>query len=144
MVPKSKARAELDAILSPINSRAESPSPSAKWGDFVNNTYLPFYRRKWKRSSTETNEDRLRVHLVAVYSERTLGSFGRDELQTMLEENAAVGLSYSVVAHLRWDLRQIFRMAVAEGYLTRNPAELLFIPGMQSARRGGTDMFFST
>src|SRR5258708_8162370 len=51
----------------------------------------------------------------------------------MLEEKAAVGLSYSVVAHLRWDLRQIFRMAVAEGYLPRNPAELLFVP--REARR---------
>src|ERR1700730_15603735 len=63
-VPKAQAQAELDAILSPINSRAESPSPSAKWGVFVTNTYLPFYRRKWKRSSAMTNEDRLRVHLL--------------------------------------------------------------------------------
>jgi len=92
------------------------------------NTYLPFYRRKWKRSSAMTNEDRLRVHLMPPYSERTLGSFNRDELQNMLDEKAAAGLSYSTVAHLRWDLRQIFRMAVAEGYIPRNPAELLFIP----------------
>jgi integrase len=33
-----------------------------------------------------------------------------------------------MVAHLRWDLRQVFRMAVAEGCLLRNPAELLFVP----------------
>ena len=85
MVPKAKAQAELDAILSPINSRAEAPSPSAKWGEFVKNTYLPFYRRKWKRSTISTNEDRLRVHLMPEFSERTLGSFGRDELQTCVE-----------------------------------------------------------
>ncbi len=127
-VPKAKARAELDAILSPINSRADAPSPSKKWGEFVVNTYLPFYRRKWKRSSASTNEDRLRVHLNPIYAERTLGSFNRDELQTLLDEKAASGLSYSVVAHLRWDLRQILRMAVSEGHLVRNPAELLFIP----------------
>jgi integrase len=127
-VPKAQARGELDAILSPINSRADAPSPTRKWGDFVKNTYLPFYRRKWKRSSASTNEDRLRVHLEPIYGERTLGSFNRDELQTMLDQKAASGLSYSVVAHLRWDLRQIFRMAVSEGYIQRNPAELLFIP----------------
>ena len=46
----------------------------------------------------------------------------------MLDEKAASGLSYSVVAHLRWDLRQILRMAVSEGHILRNPAELLFIP----------------
>jgi hypothetical protein len=33
-----------------------------------------------------------------------------------------------VAQELRWDLRQIFRMAVAEGHIVRNPAELLFIP----------------
>lgn len=127
-VPKTKARAELDAILAPINSRAEAPSSTRKWGDFVNNVYLPFYRRKWKHSTAFTNEDRLRVHFEPIYAERSLGSFTRDELQTMLDEKAATGLSYSIVAHLRWDLRQILRMAVSEGYIPRNPAELLFIP----------------
>jgi integrase len=127
-VPKADARRELDIILAPINSRTDAPSPSRKWGDFVTGTYLPFYRRKWKRSSTMTNEDRLRVHLEPVYGDRPLGGFRREELQTFLDEKAACGLSYSVVAHLRWDLRQIFRMAVSEGYLLRNPAELLFVP----------------
>ena len=84
-VPKAQAQAELDAILAPINSRAQAPAPSAKWGEFIVNTYLPFYRRKWKRSSAVTNEERLRVHLTPVYSERTLGSFSRDELQTLLD-----------------------------------------------------------
>lgn len=127
-VPKAQARSELDQILSPINSRADAPSATKKWGEFVNNTYLPFYRRKWKRSSANTNEDRLRVHLEPIYGERTLGSFNREELQTMLDEKAQSGFSYSVVAHLRWDLRQILRMAVSEGHILRNPAELLFIP----------------
>src|ERR1700686_1544612 len=88
---KAQARGELDAILAPINARAEAPSASAKWGVFVNQTYLPFYQRKWKRSSSMTNQERLKVHLVPVYSERTLGSFGRDELQTLLDGKAASG-----------------------------------------------------
>lgn len=128
VTPKAKAQGELDAILAPINSRAEAPSSTTKWGDFVKNVYLPFYVRKWKRSTTLSNEDRLRVHLLPVFSDRTLGSFSRNELQALLDAKAEAGLSYSVVAHLRWDLRQIFRMAVSEGYITRNPAELLFVP----------------
>lgn len=127
-MPKAEARKELDAILAPINNRAESPSPNRKWGEFVKNTYLPFYRRKWKRSTARSNEHRLQFHLEPIYGERTLGSFNREELQTMLDGKAASGLSYSIVAHLRWDLRQILRMAVSEGYILRNPAELLFIP----------------
>src|SRR4051812_44431804 len=127
-VPKAQARTELDAILAPINARADAPSPSKKWIDFVNGTYLPFYKRKWKRSTAIANEDRLRVHLNPMYGERSLGSFNRDELQTMLDEEATNGFWYSVVAHLRWDLRQILRTAVSEGYIAKNPAELLFVP----------------
>jgi integrase len=127
-VAKAHAQAQLDAILAPINSRASAPSPSTTFGEFVTHTYLPFYQRKWKRSTIDTNVDRFRVHLTPLYGERKLGSVTRDELQDMLDEKAASGLSYSTVAHLRWDLRQVFRMAVQEGHVVRNPAELLFIP----------------
>ncbi len=127
-VRKAEAQAALDAILAPINARAQAPSPSTTWGEFVSNTYLPFYSRKWKLSTKATNEDRFRVHLTPIYGERKLGSFSRDGLQELLDEKTRAGLSYSVVAHLRWDLRQVFRMAVQEGHLLRNPAELLFIP----------------
>src|SRR5690349_20503358 len=55
--------------------------------------------------------------------------FAKDSWKLITAESSQrTGLSYSVVAHLRWDLRQIFVMAVAEGFLERNPAELLFIP----------------
>lgn len=130
---KSQAEAEMASIVAPINARSTTPSATTKFGDFVNEGYLPFYRRKWKRSTTMTNQDRLRFHLTSTYAERTLGSFGRDELQEFLETKTASKLSYSVVAHLRWDLRQIFAMAVSEGHILRNPAELLFIP--RSAKR---------
>jgi integrase len=125
---KAQVQAELNAILAPINGRAGNPSSSAKFGEFVMGTCLPFYRRKWKRSSAMTNESRFRFHLLSVFSERSLGSFTRDELQDLLDEKTRKNLSFSTVAHLRWDLRQIFAMAVQEGYISKNPAELLFVP----------------
>src|SRR5262249_39690133 len=36
--------------------------------------------------------------------------------------------SFSTVDHLRWDLHQVFEMAVSEGHIDRNPASLLFTP----------------
>src|SRR5262249_53170616 len=50
---------------------------------------------------------------------------------------AACGLSFSVVDHLRWDLRAILRLAVQDGYIPSNPAELLFVPqtGSRPLRR---------
>jgi integrase len=106
---------------------------STTWSDFVNYTYLPFYRRKWKISTKETIEARIRTHLTPCFGARPLANFRRDELQAFLDAKAHAGLSYSVVAHLRWDLRQVLRMAVEEEILSRNPAELLFVP--REARR---------
>jgi len=130
---KYDAEAKLARLLEPINAGLAERPLTCPFGEFVRQIYLPFYRRKWKRSTTASNEDRLQNHLTAVFEERGLSSFTRNELQDFLDRKAAVGLSYSVVAHLRWDLRQVFHMAVAEGYLERNPAELRFVP--REARR---------
>ncbi len=84
-----------------------------------------------------TNEDRLAHHLTSEFAARSLGSFGRDELQSFLDGKGET-LSFSMVDHMRWDLKQIFDMAVAEGYLRRNPALLLFTP--RECRRPGTQV----
>lgn len=83
--------------------------------------YVPYYSRKWKQSTRENNVNRVSVHLVAKLGERELSGFKRDELQDLLDGKAQT-LSFSVVDHLRWDLKQIFDMAVAEGHVERNPA----------------------
>ena len=73
-----------------------------------------------------TNKDRMRQHLLSEFGACILGSFNREQLQDYLDRKAASGLSFSVVDHLRWDLKQVFDMAVAEGFLLRNPAQLFF------------------
>src|SRR5712692_259461 len=130
---KYDAETKLAQILDPLNARVSEGAANWSFGSFVRNVYLPFYRRKWKASTAACNEDRIAHHLTSAYEERILRTFNRDELQMFLDGKAAADLSYSVVAHLRWDLRQIFRMAVSEGHLHRNPAELLFVP--REARR---------
>lgn len=126
-VTKAQAQSELAALVAPLNSKRDEPSERKSFGDFVRDVYLPFYRRKWKRSTTMTNGDRLAHHLTSEFDARLLGSFDRDELQALLDRKSQT-LSFSVVDHLRWDLKQIFDMAVAEGYLRRSPAALLFTP----------------
>jgi integrase len=66
--------------------------------------------------------------MTTVFRARPLASFanGRDELQALLDSKASG--SFSVADHLHWDLNQIFRMAVNEGFLQRNPAALLYTP----------------
>jgi integrase len=130
---KVEAEAKLARLIEPINSHLKDPAPDLQFGALVRQIFLPFYRRKWKTSTTGSNENRFDRHLLTAFEDRPLASFSRDELQHFLDRKAAGGLSHSMVAHLRWDLRQIFRMAVAEGCLLRNPAELLFV--LREARR---------
>lgn len=125
---KSKAQAELALILAPINGRFSSPTETCTFGDFVERIYLPFYRRKWKGSTAAENEGRIRHHLCGEFAADSLRTFRRDGLQALLDRKAALGRSFSVVDHLKWDLNQIFEMAVAEGHLHRNPAKVLFTP----------------
>ena len=62
-----------------------------------------------------------------------MSGFRRDELQDLLDAKAKT-LSFSVVDHLRWDLKQVFDMAVAEGHIERNPALFLFTHEMRRSR----------
>jgi integrase len=125
---KSKARAELAAIVAAVNNNKTPESEVCKFQDFVKQVFLPFYRRKWKSSTTMTNEDRFKNHLISELGNRVLSSMTRDELQNLLDRKATARLSYSIVGHLRWDLKQIFGLAIAEGFVQRNPASLLFVP----------------
>src|SRR5206468_10943978 len=94
----------------------------------IRETFLPFYRRKWKLSTASTTGDRIRMHIIADLGTLELPSITRDLLQQYLEQKAAAGLSFSVVDHLRWDLRAIFRLAAQDRLLPSNPAEMLFTP----------------
>jgi integrase len=125
---KTAARRELSKIVSPINARETPPGQGWEFRQFVDRVYLSFYRRKWKRSTAVTNEERINYHLIPTFGNSTLGSFDREGLQEFLDRKAAAGLSFSTVDHLRWDLKQMFDMAVAEGFLLRNPAQLIFTP----------------
>jgi len=129
---KFDAEKKLARILEPINTSVLDPYDDWKFGPFLRQVFLPVYKRKWKESTTLCNLDRFGHHLLPVFGERSMRSIVRQELQEYLDAKAAKGLSYSVVAHLRWDLRQIFRLAVAEGILQRNPAEMLFVPAEAS------------
>jgi integrase len=131
---KSEAERQLAALLVPINARFSCPSARVKFGDFVNHTYRPCYQRKWKKSTAVTNNERMQCYLLPAFGQEPLEKLTREVLQQFLDDKAAAGLSFSTVAHLRWDLRQILRMAEVEGYIERNTAEMLFVPS--GARRG--------
>jgi integrase len=111
---KTEARDAVAAIVARLNPQTDKPL----FDEFVENVYFPYYSRKWKASTCENNKQRMRTHLLAAFDCRPLDSLLRDELQDFMDSKGNAGLSFSVVDHLRWDLKQIFD----------NPALLLFTP----------------
>lgn len=125
---KSDARKKRDELMQEINARqAAAPDPEITFGDFFEGVALPFLRSKWKRSTASTSENRIRHHLLAAFGEQKLSTLGLQGLQAFLTAKAA-DFSRSVVAHLRWDLRSVFKLAVAEGYVKRDPTGALYTP----------------
>jgi integrase len=125
---KSDAQQAQADFMKEVNARvATAPDPHITFGDFLEGVALPFLRSKWKRSTRDTTENRIRHHLLAEFEQEKLASLGLKALQAFLATKAAT-LSRSIVAHLRWDMRAIFKLALAEGYLERDPTPALFTP----------------
>jgi integrase len=130
---KSEARDEMAKIVKPINDRAEKvTSQDITVKDFIEGVFLPFYRRKWKRLTDESRTDSITRYIVGAFGSRQLSSLTRDEMQQFLDDRKH--LAFSTVDHLRWDLKQIFDLAVAESVIQTNPVYvqpgtmLLFVP----------------
>ena len=124
---KSEAREAVGKIIAEMEKKRQG-NRIWRFGEFVSEVYFPYYGRKWKASTRVNNMNRVAIHLVETFGARELTSLRRDELQDFLDGKAQAGLSFSTVDHLRWDLKQIFDMALAEGHIVRNPASLLFTP----------------
>ena len=108
-----------------IVKRLKKDSNPKMFGPFVEGPYFEFYSGKWKLSTAETNKQRIRTHLVEAFRDRDMASIRRDELQALLDAKSKTH-SFSVVDHTRWDAKQIFDMAIAEGIVRLNPAALLY------------------
>jgi integrase len=120
-------KGEAREAVAEIVKRIKKDTNPKLFGPFVEGPYFDFYTGKWKSSTADNNKQRIRTHLVEPLRERDLASIRRDELQGMLDAKSKT-YSFSVVDHLRWDVKQIFDMAIAEGILKLNPAALLYTP----------------
>src|SRR5262245_37981092 len=126
---RPEALAEMAKLLQPVNAHAGQVI-SRIWtlADWIRDRFLPFSQRRWKPSTASTTGDRIRKHILTDLGPLEMPSITRDNLQKYLEQKAAQGHSFSLVDHLRWDLRAIFRLAVQDRLLGSDPAEMLFTP----------------
>jgi integrase len=75
-----------------------------------------------------TTEATINAHLVPSFGPSLLEDLKRADLQGLLDRTASAGLSRSVVAHLRWQMHAIFRLAMGEGAVDRDPTLGLSVP----------------
>jgi integrase len=126
---RPEALAEMATLLQRVNIHV-GQRISRTWtvAEWIRDMFLPLGRRKWKLSTATTTGDRIRKHLIHDLGSLQIQSVTRELLQQYLEEKAAAGCSFSLVDHLRWDLRAVFRLAAQDRLLSSNPAEMLFTP----------------
>ena len=121
-ISKSQADAMMASILQPLNkSSGQVAPPRYTFSEYVEDVFLPVHRRKWKESTRATSEHTIRRHLLAPLGDRLLSEIKREDLQVLLDDKARTH-SASVVAHLRWHLSAIFRMALSDGAAGVNPS----------------------
>lgn len=125
---KSDAQREQSRIMEEVNSRPNAIQRSMTFGQFVERVALPFLRPKWKLSTRTTNENLISTHLTEAFKEVLLSEMSVTRLQEFLQAKADAGYSESVVAHCRWNLSNLLRLAVAEGYIETDPTTSLYIP----------------
>jgi integrase len=125
---ESQAWFELAEILRPINEGINKPSMTVyTFAQFVGNVFLPHARKGWKEDSTaKTSVQIIEDHLVKELGSKLLHEITRQDLQDVLDKKALAN-SYSVVAHIRWFLNAIFKLAVSDGVVTSNPAAELVL-----------------
>ncbi|MEZ5364913.1 MAG: tyrosine-type recombinase/integrase [Bryobacterales bacterium] len=116
------------SILQPLNQESgQLTPPRYSFREYVEDVFLPVHRRKWKESTRATSEHTIGRHLLPTLGDRRLSEIGREDLQLLLDSKACTH-SASVVAHLRWHLSAIFRMALSDGAISVNPSPGLFTP----------------
>jgi len=124
----AEAEAILSALLQPVNSGvARAAKPVYTFHQFINEGYLPFCRRGWKESTAGTSDQIVKTHLVTAFGPALLHAIRREEMQDFLDRKA-LECSSSLVAHLRWFLNAIFKLALSDGLVINNPAAELRIP----------------
>lgn len=97
-------------------------------GEFIEQNYFKHKEAVWKESSKSTTTDRIDRHIVEPLRHVLVTEASRTTLQELLDKKAEEGLGKSMLDHLRFDLRDIIALAVADRVVDRNAASMLHTP----------------
>jgi len=77
---RAEARAELDRILAPLNSRPIAPCPNMTLRQYVEDEYLTVKTRVWKASTRATTEQIITTHILSELGAQPLALITRKQL----------------------------------------------------------------
>src|SRR5262249_31216226 len=65
---RSEAQGKQAQFMQEVHARlSTAPGPDITFGDFLRGVALPFFLKKWKRSTASTTEGRIRHHLLEAF-----------------------------------------------------------------------------
>src|SRR5579863_8017643 len=82
---RSQAKQELTKLIAEENAKREQKE-IWRFGEFVDDVFVPYGRRKWKKSTRVDKVNRMSVHFALTLKDRELAGIRRDELQDLLDE----------------------------------------------------------
>jgi integrase len=130
----AQAEAALAEILRPINAGlCGAATQCYTFQSYVESVFLRVRRQGWKTSTDMTSTSLIEGHLIPELGSRPLRTITREEMQDLLDAKAQV-LTGSVVNHLRFHLRDIFKLALSERAVDFNPALALHTPRCKPGR----------
>src|SRR5215471_14266181 len=89
----AQAQEQFAAFLKPV-VETSTASVDVTVKDFVENTFLPFWRKRWKPITNESRTDSITRHVVGSFGKRSLSSLRRDELQQFLDDRKHLTRSF--------------------------------------------------
>ncbi len=131
---KRAAQLQANAFIAEINRERQerTKSPSMALGIYAETVYLPWKRGQWKASTAVTTEQRIRQHIIGgSLAAVPLAQLDRTAIQGFLDAKALE--PRSVVSHLRFDLRAILALAISDGLVQTNQADVCRTPGTCAA-----------
>ncbi|NIV30297.1 MAG: tyrosine-type recombinase/integrase, partial [Anaerolineae bacterium] len=125
---KKLALRKLAAIVAELNALDYQPRPVITVRDFVEEKYRKLVLSVRKPTTQHGYAVVLDRHVLPAIGHRQLVEVTSEDVQTLINQKVASGLSYNSVKNIRTVLSAVFTAAVKYGYRKENPARRTELP----------------
>ena len=126
-VKKWEARKELDKLVAASqNTKAKPEAKTVGW--FWENRFIAARSAGWEEPTAKGNKSDYRLYIMPALHEANLADVDRYRCQNHIDELAARGISRSVISRVKVLMSSIFREALYDDLIPKNPMERVKLP----------------